>query len=83
MSHLKLTSANLTDSVTCPTSKSYAARALIIAALSEESVTLTQLPIANDTKDLIQNLKAIGLDIIHGENNQKLTITKSLSTTLQ
>lgn len=63
---MKLSSSNLPDKVHCPTSKSYAARALIIASLLERKFTLKDLPLAQDTQDLIQVLKTIGLDIVDG-----------------
>lgn len=77
MSLLKLTSANLPHSVQCPTSKSYAARALILAALSKETKILTNIPLAQDTKDLIRCLKEIGLDIQLEEENRRVEISNS------
>lgn len=77
MSHLKLTSANLESPLICPSSKSYAARALILAALSNREISLTNLPKASDTQDLIRNLKAIGLDIDQNEKENRLTIKNS------
>lgn len=76
MNHMKLTSTNLSDSLECPTSKSYAARALILAALSKDDITLLDLPTAQDTLDLIRCLKIIGLSI-KTEGSNSLTVSGS------
>lgn len=63
MNSIKLTSANLPSEINCPTSKSYAARALIIGALALKDIQLTNMPSAQDTLDLIKILKAIGIRV--------------------
>lgn len=72
---MKLSLANLPNTITCPTSKSYAARALILAALKNKSTTIWDLPSAQDTKDLISVLKFVGLEF--AENQNQLTILNS------
>ena len=52
-----------------PTSKSYANRLLILAALDRNSVTLEDLPDSTDVLTMIDCLKEVGLDIeINGKN---------------
>ena len=63
MQTITLTSSNLPETVICPTSKSVAARALIIASLSKNDFRLINLPKAQDTQDLLRILDEVGLDI--------------------
>ncbi|MBA2405046.1 MAG: hypothetical protein H0V66_09775 [Bdellovibrionales bacterium] len=58
-----------------PTSKSYANRALILAALKIESFTIQHLPQASDVTFLVKALKQVGLTI--EQNNDELTVTDS------
>lgn len=53
----------LTSRVTLPSSKSYANRALIIAATSKGSQTLKNLPTATDVTNLLACFKKIGLEL--------------------
>jgi 3-phosphoshikimate 1-carboxyvinyltransferase len=61
MKTAKITSTKLRDEVIIPRSKSYAARMLIIGALSESKITISDIPEALDTQDLINALKFLGL----------------------
>ena len=63
MKTTNITSSKLPDLVKCPTSKSYANRALILAALKESPIHLTHLPQANDVKDMINVLEKVGLQL--------------------
>lgn len=74
MNIIKITSTNISEKVTCPTSKSYAARALIYASLKNEPVTLINLPKAQDTLDLMSCLKRVGLKFSSSKENE-ITIT--------
>lgn len=67
-----LSSINLPEVVECPTSKSYAARALILGAIKNKPVKLTNLPKAQDTKDLLSALKLLGLNIEEKTNEVKI-----------
>lgn len=63
MNYSPVTSNKIPDKVRCPTSKSYANRALIIAALRQESITLYDVPGAQDVEDLLQMFAQIGLQV--------------------
>lgn len=58
----------LPHSIEIPTSKSYANRALILAAIKQSLTTLKNLPESTDVQFLLEALKKIGLDI-HQDNN--------------
>lgn len=57
----------LPSEIEAPTSKSYANRALILAALSDEAVEINHLPDSLDVDDMIHNFKKIGLKILREE----------------
>jgi 3-phosphoshikimate 1-carboxyvinyltransferase len=63
MQSLKLNSGLLFSEVQVPPSKSYANRALVLASLSSEEVTLKNLPQATDVTILIDCLRRLGLII--------------------
>lgn len=63
MKYINLTSTSLPARLKCPTSKSYAARALIYAALSENDIQLSNMPTAQDTLDLMRVLKQLGIEL--------------------
>ncbi|MAZ49004.1 MAG: hypothetical protein CME65_10590 [Halobacteriovoraceae bacterium] len=65
----------LPSQIEAPTSKSYANRALILAALTSEEVEIHQLPDSLDVEDMIDNLKKIGLKILREKRN--ITILNS------
>lgn len=71
----KLTSANLPEKLRAPTSKSYANRALIIAALDPKPIILHDLPESEDVKDLIAAFKTLGLKI--EQDGSRVTILNS------
>lgn len=70
-----VTSSNLSSNIQIPTSKSYANRALILAALSAQEVTIRSLPKAQDVSDLLGVLSE--LDIIKMIDDSTVKITKS------
>lgn len=51
-------------SIVVPTSKSYANRVLILAALSKEPVTINQVPRSTDVETMLSLLGQIGLEIV-------------------
>lgn len=51
------------SSVDCPTSKSYANRALILGALKKDKIILSDLPEAQDVLDMMTLLSSIGLKL--------------------
>jgi len=57
-----------------PTSKSFANRALILAAISDEEVTLHSMPESSDVKNMIRCLRQVGLDI---EENEDSVVVKN------
>ncbi len=61
MQSLKVLRGKLVDTVFVPPSKSYANRALILAALCGPKVRITNLPDATDVTNLIESLDAVGL----------------------
>lgn len=73
---MQLSSTNLPGVVSCPTSKSYAARVLILGALKKEPFTITDLPRAQDTLDMVHALKQVGLEITH-KDEKTMTINNS------
>ena len=72
---LSINPGQLPSVIHVPPSKSYANRALILAALKPGEVTLTNLPEASDVTFLIEALKKIGLELsldkgtVHVSNN--------------
>lgn len=63
MSILRIEKGALPDTVIVPTSKSYANRALILAALKKNATTLRSVPDATDVTHLISALRQAGLEI--------------------
>ena len=63
MQSLKLSPGLLINNVLVPSSKSYANRALIIAAVSSKEITLGNLPHASDVTILLNCFRKLGLDI--------------------
>jgi 3-phosphoshikimate 1-carboxyvinyltransferase len=61
MTTLKIEPGLMPDRIQIPGSKSYANRALILAAVKKSTVTLTQLPEASDVTFLLQALRSVGL----------------------
>lgn len=75
MSTLKINKGNLPSEVIVPASKSYANRALLLAALKESPVSIRNLPEATDVTFLVEALKKAGLRITQTKNG--LTIENS------
>lgn len=69
MSILKIKKGPFPSSVIVPSSKSYANRALILAALKSAPVNLINLPLATDVTHLVDALKSIGLDVVESESS--------------
>ena len=69
---MKITSSKLPSEVFCPTSKSHANRALILAAIKDATVTLLNMPKAQDVKDMLQILTEIGLKICEKHNSLEI-----------
>ena len=63
MKSLRLNPGLLPSTVTVPRSKSYANRALILAALAPQPITLSHLPTATDVTILLSALLQIGIKI--------------------
>jgi 3-phosphoshikimate 1-carboxyvinyltransferase len=63
MPTLRIDKGGILPSVTIPSSKSYANRALILASLNKSPVTIENLPEAEDVVHLISALKDIGLEV--------------------
>ena len=63
MSSLKVNKGHLKSEVHLPSSKSYANRALILAALSKHAVTFKNLPDSTDVTILLKCLMELGLNI--------------------
>ncbi|HEX6177366.1 MAG TPA: 3-phosphoshikimate 1-carboxyvinyltransferase [Thermoanaerobaculia bacterium] len=56
-------SGPINATVTAPPSKSYSVRALLLAAMSEGTTTLTNVLDADDTRYALEGLRALGYDI--------------------
>ncbi|MFL5783995.1 MAG: hypothetical protein ACJ76H_05240 [Bacteriovoracaceae bacterium] len=63
MPTLRIDKGGILPSVTIPSSKSYANRALILASIKKSPVTIQNIPKADDVVHLIRALKNIGLEI--------------------
>lgn len=63
MNSINVSSNKIPPKVLCPTSKSYANRALMLAALDERPITLKNIPSSQDVIDMVENLKMMGLQI--------------------
>ena len=63
MMTFKIEPGLLPQTIQVPKSKSYANRALILAALKKAPVRLKQLPLASDVTILLEALKSVGLSI--------------------
>jgi 3-phosphoshikimate 1-carboxyvinyltransferase len=64
MQSLSVKKGSLQSTVKVPSSKSYANRALILSAISNQTITLTNMPKASDVTNLLRCLRGIGLDIV-------------------
>lgn len=62
--NLNIKSGKIPSTITLPTSKSYANRALILAALKNGTIKIKNLPQALDVVFLLKALREIGLDIV-------------------
>ena len=62
--NLNIKSGKIPSTITLPTSKSYANRALILAALKTDTIKIKNLPQALDVVFLLKALREIGLEII-------------------
>ncbi|HEX7152570.1 MAG TPA: 3-phosphoshikimate 1-carboxyvinyltransferase [Thermoanaerobaculia bacterium] len=68
----------LDATATVPASKSYSVRALLLAAMSEGSTTITNCLDADDTRYALEALRTIGYDV-RGAINKELTIGERVS----
>lgn len=75
MKSLKVNKGLLNSEVHLPSSKSYANRVLILAAVLPESPAIHQLPKASDVTNLLNCLEAVGLKIEHRNDVVKFTNT--------
>lgn len=75
MKSLSVKKGSLVSEVHVPPSKSYANRALILAALSQKKLTLKNLPDAKDVIFLIKSLEDLGLQM--EKTDSSLTIINS------
>ncbi len=75
MKSLKVNKGLLNSEVNLPSSKSYANRVLILAAVLPKSPALHHLPKASDVTNLLNSLKVIGLKIENKNDVVKFTNT--------
>jgi 3-phosphoshikimate 1-carboxyvinyltransferase len=68
MNTLKISTNKLPDKIEVPSSKSYANRALILAALSSDCCEIENITWSQDVMDMVNVLKRIGLDIRLGSS---------------
>ncbi|MFT6631506.1 MAG: 3-phosphoshikimate 1-carboxyvinyltransferase [Bacteriovoracaceae bacterium] len=64
MKFSKITSCKLKTPIHCPTSKSYANRALIIASLKPERIEINDIPESQDVHDLLSILESLKIEVI-------------------
>lgn len=69
---MHVTSNKLSKNLSCPTSKSYANRALILGALKKEKIELKGIPEARDVKEMISALSSLGLNIKKSESSLQI-----------
>ncbi len=72
MASLDLKPGGLPTKIELPSSKSYANRAIILAALKNKVITLSNVPKADDVTLLIQALERVGVNF--EENNHQLKV---------
>lgn len=72
MQSLSVKKSNLISVIQIPASKSYANRALIVAALSNQSPKIKNIPQSTDVKNLINALKQVGLKTLEDDGLQFL-----------
>ncbi|MDD0854391.1 hypothetical protein HBN50_14860 [Halobacteriovorax sp. GB3] len=68
MSFKKIEASPFRAKIEVPSSKSFANRALVLAALKKEAVTLENIPLSSDVELMIDCLKKIGLEITQSPN---------------
>tara|TARA_Y100000780_G_scaffold230853_1_gene254023 strand:+ start:14669 stop:15856 length:1188 start_codon:yes stop_codon:yes gene_type:complete len=81
MKSIKVSSANLQSKVICPTSKSYANRALVLAAIEPRDTELVGMPISEDVDFMLDGLRGLGLEISQVSNG--VVIKGSIDTAKQ
>jgi len=64
----KVEAGSMNKEIEVPTSKSFANRLLILAAISKSEITLNNLPLSSDVEIMIECLKKLGLQIIETKN---------------
>lgn len=74
-STFNVSQAPFTKTIDVPSSKSYANRLLILAAIKDTPVGVRNLPLSSDVETMIECLKKVGLDI--SETNNGLIIKNS------
>jgi len=77
MQSLSLNSGGMVKEVLVPPSKSYANRALVLAALIKNPFKLTRLPHASDVTILIDCLEKIGLNILSDKTRSSVEVLNS------
>jgi 3-phosphoshikimate 1-carboxyvinyltransferase len=71
----KVRAKEFNKTISVPSSKSFANRALILAAQSREEVTISSLPLSHDVDKMLEIFKTIGLEI--SRDNDSVTIRNS------
>ncbi len=66
-----------TDEWVIPHNKSFANRALVIAALTKKVVTLKNIPMSSDVQTMLDCFRAIGIDFEMTQNNDAVRIHNS------
>lgn len=77
MTIAKISSSKLKDSYIIPTSKSYAARMILSSIVKVGSFSVSDIPVAQDTQELIKSLETLSLIDKYDIDNQSLSISKS------
>lgn len=83
MQSLNVKKGSLKSSIKIPASKSYANRALIIAAITKDSPKIFNLPDSSDVINLIKALKQLGLKTIEDDGFQFINTFPSCETSDQ
>jgi len=68
------TGASLNAKARVPGSKSLTNRALIVAALARGKSTLTGVLASDDTRVMIESLKALGIEVAHDQDSSTLSV---------
>ncbi|MCO4755849.1 MAG: hypothetical protein KC478_15315, partial [Bacteriovoracaceae bacterium] len=72
MTSISLSSHKLDSELLCPTSKSYANRSLILAAIDKRPILIKDLPHSEDVEFMIDGLAGLGINVLKKNNDVEI-----------